>query len=304
MPRARQRRRRLVLTALALTFGVTGACRNVADVNVTLERVAEARSLTADLLLQFTRAADAANRAVMADTDETSVTFAKEAQLAADAVQKNIDALKPLLQTLGYSEEQRLLGEFAARYAEYRELDRRILDLAVENTNLKAQRLAFGPAQDAANAFRDALKAVTSAAGKETGNKAWQVDALAATAVLTVREIQVLQAPHIADADEAVMTRMEKQMATSETAARQALDQLRALLPPASQGQLRAATAALDKFLDLNLQIITLSRRNTNVRSLALSLDEKRKVTASCEESLRALQAALAKRGFTGIRER
>jgi hypothetical protein len=300
MPRAREFHRRLFLAPLALTLGVTAACRNVADVNVTLERVSDARSLTADLLVQFTKSADAANRSVMADTDETSVAFAKEAGLAADAAQKDVDALKPLLQTLGFSEEQRLLGEFAGRYAEYRELDRRILDLAVENTNLKAQRLAFGPAQDAANAFRDALKAATSAAGKD----AWHVDALAASAVLTVREIQVLQAPHIADADEAVMTRMEKQMATSETAVRRSLDQLRALLPPSSQGQLRAATAALDKFMDLNLQIITLSRRNTNVRSLALSLDEKRKITTSCEDSLHALQAALAKRGFTGIRDR
>jgi hypothetical protein len=298
--RGREYRRRLFLAALALTFSAIGACRNVADVNVTLERVSDARSLTADLLLQFTRSADAANRSVMADMDDTSVAFAKEAGLAADAVQKDVDALKPLLQTLGFSEEQRLLGEFSGRYAEYRELDRRILDLAVENTNLKAQRLAFGPAQDAANAFRDALKSATSAAGKD----AWHVEALAAAAVLTVREIQVLQAPHIADADEAVMTRMEKQMATSESDARRSLDQLRVLLPPSSQGQLRAATAALDKFMDLNLQIITLSRRNTNVRSLALSLDEKRKITSSCEESLHALQAALAKRGFTGIRER
>jgi chemoreceptor-like protein with four helix bundle sensory module len=286
--------------ALALTFGVTGACRNVTDVNLTLERVSEARSLAADLLVQFTKSADAANRAVMADTDETSVAFAKEAGRAAETVQKDVEALKPLLQTLGYAEEQRLLDEFAGRYTTYRELDRRILDLAVENTNLKAQRLAFGPAQEAANAFRDALKAATSAAGKEAGKE----DALALTAVTTVREIQVLQAPHIADADEAVMTRMEKEMATSETAARRALDQLRTLLPPSSQGQLRAATAALDKFVDLNLQIIALSRRNTNVRSLALSLDEKRKITTSCEESLHALQAALAKRGFTGIRER
>jgi hypothetical protein len=289
-----------LLTALAFTFSVAGACRNATDVNVTLERVSEARALAANLLIQFTKSADAANRAVMADTDEASVAFAKEAGLAADAVQKDVDALKALLQLLGYSDEQRLLGEFTGRYAQYRELDRRILDLAVENTNLKAQRLAFGPAQEAANAFRDALKAATSAAGKD----AWRVEALALTAVTTVREIQVLQAPHIADADEAVMTRMEKEMATSETAARRALDQLRVLLPPSSQGHLRTATAALDKFMDLNLQIIALSRRNTNVRSLALSLDEKRKITTSCEESLHALQAALAKRGFTGIRER
>jgi hypothetical protein len=56
-------------------------------------------------------------------------------------------------------------------------------------------------------------------------------------------------------------------------------------------------------FLDLNAQVIALSRRNTNVRSVMLSLDEKRKITVSCEESLHALQNALAKRGYTGIRE-
>jgi hypothetical protein len=44
--------------------------------------------------------------------------------------------------------------------------------------------------------------------------------------------------------------------------------------------------------------IIALSRRNTNVRSLALSLDEKRKLTGPCEETLRALQAALSKHGY------
>jgi hypothetical protein len=97
---------------------------------------------------------------------------------------------------------------------------------------------------------------------------------------------------------------MEKEMATSETAARKAIEALRALLPPAAQGQRRTATAALDRFTDLNMQIIALSRRNTNVRSPALSLDEKRTIMTSCEESLRALQAALAKRGFTNIRER
>jgi hypothetical protein len=120
--------------------------------------------------------------------------------------------------------------------------------------------------------------------------------------VTTVREIQVLQAPHIADADEAVMSRMEKQMATSEAAARTALDALHPLVDPASQPRLAAATAALNRFVDLNKQIIDLSRRNTNVRSLALSLDQKRTITPKCEESLRALQDALSKRGYNGTR--
>jgi hypothetical protein len=288
--------------AILFLLVAAGLAPGCGDVNAVLQKVSEARQLAADLVVQFTRASRAADRAVMADTDETSVAFARESRQASDAVQTDLGTLRPMLESLGFADETRLLNEFASRFAEYRTLDQRILDLAVENTNLKAQRLAFGPAQDAADAFRDALNAATAAAGKE--ESAWHVQALAANAVRTVREIQVLQAPHIANADEAVMTRMEKEMATSESAARNAIDALRPLLPPSAQGHLRTATAALDRFVDLNMQIIVLSRKNTNVRSLALSLDEKRKITTSCEESLQALQAALAKRGFTNIRER
>jgi len=269
------------------------------DVNAALERLSEARRLAADVLVQFTKAADAANRAVMADTDDASVAFAREAEQATEAVQRDTEALRPILQNLRYSDETRLLDEFVSRFAEYHALDRRILDLAVENTNLKAQRLAFGPAQEAANAFRDSLEAVAAAV---PAHDRWQVEALVAKAVTTVREIQVLQAPHIADADDAVMTRMEKRMATSEAAARKALEMLRPLVPSVSHPPLAAAAAYLDRFMELNAQIIALSRRNTNVRSLALSLDQKRALTAACDNSLRALREALAKRSHVSSR--
>ena len=270
------------------------------DVNVTLRNVAQARELAADLTVQFTMASDAANRAVMADTDEASIEFAKESREATAAVQKDVDALRSTLKTLGYADEDKLLTDFANSFAEYRRLDENVLGLAVENTNLKAQRLAFGPAQDAANAFRDTLKGLTP------GNPAdaWHVEALSANAVMTVREIQVLQGPHIADADEAVMTKMETQMSTSQTAARKSLDALRPLISAASRQKLDAAASALTRFLELNTQIIALSRRNTNVHSLMLSLDEKRKMTLACQDNLRALQASLSKRGYSGIRDR
>jgi hypothetical protein len=130
------------------------------------------------------------------------------------------------------------------------------------------------------------------------------VRGLAAAAVTTVREIQVLQAPHIADADDAVMTRMEKRMATSEAAARAALKTLSGLISASSRPRLAAAAAALDRFMELNAQVIALSRRNTNVRSLALSLDQKRPLIAACEQSLHTLRDSLGSRGFTGIRRR
>jgi hypothetical protein len=264
-----------------------------------LERLTQARQLSADLLVQFTKEGDAANRAVLADTDEASTAFAREAQQATAGVQTNIDALQPILQGLGYSEETRLLQEFVTRFAAYRELDRRILDLAVENTNLKAQRLSFGPAQEAADAFHGALDAVVPL---DAARDTWRVKAVAAMAVASVREIQALQAPHIAEADDAAMARIETRMAASEAAARSALATLAPLASGGSRASLAAAAAALTRFMAVHSEILALSRRNTNVRSLALTLNEKGQLTRACEDSLRALRDALATRGFSGTR--
>jgi hypothetical protein len=258
----------------------------------------DASKLAADLEVQFTKTGDAANRAVMADTDETSVAFAHEAEQTTQAVEKDSAALRPLLTALEYSNELRLLDEFDQRFAEYRKLDRSVLDLAVENTNLKAQRLSFGPAEEAADAFQNSLAALTPATQADT----WRVKALAAVAVAAVREIQALQAPHIAESDDAAMTRIEKRMTGAEGEARNALKTVSGLVTPGSRTEVAAASTALDRFVDLNTQLIGLSRRNTNVRSLALSLGQKRMLTAACEESLRGLQDALSKRGLSATR--
>jgi hypothetical protein len=265
----------------------------------SLERLMEAQRLSSDLLVRFAAATDAANRAVMAGNDEMAAEFAREAEQATEKVQRDADALKPLLAALGYTDETRLLEEFIGQFSEYRELDRSIRGLAVENTNLKAQRLSFGPAQKEADAFRDALESV---ARTSPAKDAAQVKALTATALSAVREIQVLQGPHIAEPDDAAMTRLEDRMASSEALARGALQTLAGLLPPASRPQLDGATAALDRFHDLNAELIALSRRNSNVRSLALSLGKKRILTAHCEETLHAIQDALRKHTFSGTR--
>jgi hypothetical protein len=266
--------------------------------DTALEQLTEARRLSATLLVEFTKTADAANRAVMAETDEESTEFAHESEQAAQNVRQTADQLRMAVISLGYADETRLLGEFKSRFAEYQTLDRTILELAVENTNLKAQRLSFGPVQTEADAVRESLESIARSA---PAAEAWHVKALVATAVSDVREIQLLQAPHIAEADDEAMTRIEKQMASSEGAVRSALDALGRLMP-SSKAQIEAATSALSRFMGLNAQLIVLSRRNSNVRSLALSLGKKRMLTAGCEESLHALADALSKRGFTATR--
>jgi hypothetical protein len=111
-----------------------------------------------------------------------------------------------------------------------------------------------------------------------------------------------MHAPHIAEAEDAAMTRMEGQMDASARAAGKALDELKTTLGPAAGPQIAAAGAALDRFMTIHREIITLSRRNSDVRSLALSLGRKRVVTAECEDRLRTLEEALAKHEFTATR--
>ena len=288
---------RLRRTVIAIATVAAASC--VRSPETVLERLSDARRLSADLRVQFTKNADAGNRAVMADTDESSSAFVREAAEATQAVQKDIDTLRPLLTDLGYSAEVDLLDEFGRRFAEYRTLNDKILSLAIENTNLKAQRLSFGAGQQAADAFREAVDMIRRSAPPKDR---WQVEALVESAVAAVREIQVVQAPHIAEASDDVMARMEKQMMAAEASARRALQMLGGVLPAESRPQITAATAALDRFMAVNAEIVVLSRRNSHVRSLALSLGQKRMLTASCEETLAALQDALAKRGFRGTR--
>jgi hypothetical protein len=48
------------------------------------------------------------------------------------------------------------------------------------------------------------------------------------------------------------------------------------------------------RFSELRTQILALSRENTNVRSLAISLDQKRKAMWMCQDALHALQQEIA----------
>jgi hypothetical protein len=285
------------LCAVALTAGIAAGCRNGSKLVLTEQL--EARNLASSLRVQFTKAADASNRAVMAVTDEASSAAAREASQATEQIERDSNALQRTLEQLAYADDKRHLDAFKACFAGYVALDADILPLAVENTNIKAQRLSFGPARDAANTFRQSLEASGRSMLTKDG---CCVEATIAKATAAVLEVQVIQARHIAESDEAAMTQMEAEMAASQTAARTALESLKGQLPAGAGPQLAAAAAALDRFATTNAELVTLSRRNSNVRSLALSLGRKRTVTAECDDILRALEESLAKHDFAATR--
>ncbi len=232
----------------------------------------------------------------MATSDEASVAFAREAEQKLQAVEQDVTALSSGARSLGLTDEIQILERFNKQLADYRAVDKEVLALAVENTNLKAQQLAFGSERQAADRFKASL---TQFAPSLAARDRCRAEELVADAVASVRELQVLQGPHIASADDAAMTAMEQQMTALEGKATADLSALAGLVAAPA---LAAAQAAFVEFKTIDVQIVSLSRRNSNVRSLDLSLRVKPPLANACQESARALQSALADEGSKATR--
>jgi hypothetical protein len=282
------------LTVVSLLSGLAAVVIACSQPNLVLTDQVEARRLGSDMQVQFTMAADAANRAVMADTDETSKEAADEAVKSREAVERDGHALEPLLKRLGYASDLQSLDEFNKQFAEYKRLSDETLTLAVENTNLKAQRLSFTTVQKAVDDFRAALDKLPPMA-RATDRS--HVQALSAQAVAEALTIQVLEARHIAESDDQAMTKMEDQMAIADRDARRDLADLQSLVPKGG-AVLSEADTALNQLKTVNGQIVQLSRRNTNVRSLSLALGQLHTLRAKCEAALQALNDSLSQHEF------
>lgn len=280
--------------AVVVLLTALPACR----AGTRLQDLMGARQQSADLIVRFTKAADASNRAVMADTDERSTVFAREAAAATEAVAQSLGTLATMLDRAHFAPERERLRAFEVQFGHYRELDRRILELAVDNTNLKAQRLSFGQGIQAADALRDALSDLTPRRPAD----AWRLRAQTALALSSLREVAMLQGPHIAEADDVVMTALETRMTAGIGAARAALSGVEDDVVPGQRERISTGHAALERFIELHAEIVELSRRNSDVRSLALTLNQKRTLTAECEASAITVREALTARSLGGSR--
>jgi hypothetical protein len=273
------------VAAIAAGVATLDGC---ADGRAVLLRQIEARQRSSELRVAFLTAEAAAMRAVLADTPEASAAAAEQARESSDDAARLLDSLDSIVQSLGYQTEAGIIDRLEERFDEVRRLDDEILPLASEGTNVAAQRLSFTTAQKAVDRFMAAIDP-----GGRTPAMAGAINAARAD----VLEIQVLEARHIAEADQQAMADIEARM--DALASRAGTELARASRAGLDAG---AAQVALDAFLEINRQIVGLSRRNTNVRSLALTMGRKRVVAAACEDDLQALDEAVAKHGTEATR--
>ena len=163
---------------------------------------------------------------------------------------------------------------------------------------MKAYGLLFGPAADT-------LAEMDAALARLVARQADQPDAkravlLALGARIGALRIQTLLAPHIAEESDARMDQLEGSMAREDAQVREDLDGLAALPQLDGDADLAVARSRFLRHGELKARILSLSRENTNVRSLALSLNQERKAMASCLGASSALRQTILEEPTTG----
>jgi hypothetical protein len=249
--------------------------------------------------LSLASASEAEKSAVLAITDPDSQAFADQARAATAEVERGRRELGALLATGGNPRETELLDKFSRAFDDLRRIDDEVLRLAVKNTNLKAYALAFGPAAEALAGMDAALSRVVEKCANWPDAR--RVMALAFGARIETLRIQALLAPHIAEESDASMDRMEASMAKEEMQVRKDLDGLAGLPKLKGDADLATATSRFAQYRELKIRILALSRENTNVRSLSLSLNQKRKAMILCLDSLNALRQAILDEPIAGV---
>lgn len=220
--------------------------------------------------------AEAEKSAVMADTDEASAAFAEQSAKASQNVAGALVELKPLIEE--NSKETKLLDDFSVCWVKLRDLDKEILSLAVQNTNLKALRLCFVPAAASIRQMEQQLNQLMDSVAPSPDST--EILRLASKALVGTLNIYALEAPHIAATTEAEMDGIESKMRQLDEQVRLAMSSLNNLAAESEKPLVGEARKTYLDFQTINAEIIELSRRNSNIRSFAVSLGQKRNAMA------------------------
>ena len=266
----------------------------------TYKNIVEKREILSQMRDNLHKSVEMEKNAVMALTDEESREFADQSLAASEVVEQNRKQLSSLIDAAPLQDERNLIIEFNNCWTELRKLDQVILELAVQNTNLKAASLSREKGTEAMQRFEHALNDVLKSYSRTRDEG--RVARLIFHAITAGLKIHNLHSFHIAEASDEKMDQLEMQMKTEENEASKSLNELASIVGEKSRHVLMRAKTAFSEFMEVTAEVIKLSRQNTNIKSLELSLGKTRKVTAQCDEILAAFQEAVQGRSFKATR--
>lgn len=290
----------LAILAAVLLFVFLSAINKPVSIEERYAGIVAKNNLLAQMRIHFLQSVEMEKNAVMALTDEASQEFADQSRASFAQAARLLAQLRSLIETSQLQDEMQLMHELNRCWTELGKLDQIILALAVQNTNLHATRLSREEGGAAMRRFEQALSRLQQQySGAAVGGR---IDALADRALIGGLKIYNLHSPHIAEVSDAIMEHIEQQMHAEEKGVLQFLADLDALVDEQGRDAAAQAREAFSDFMNVTAEVIKLSRQNSNVTSLDLSLGRKQKVTAQCDELIESLQQAVQKRTFKATR--
>jgi len=274
----------VLVLVLALLYGL-----KYHSADVLGNRVKKSEILSR-MKINMLKSAELEKAAVMAITDKESEDFAKQSLKAADDTERELHELDSLT---GSGDETKLLGEFHNCWKDFREIDKELLDFAMQNTNLKASALSYTKGTEFIRRFE---QLIMNLAENSDDVRIIKPVYQAMTALLKIHDLEY---PHINESDDKQMNEIEAVMKDQENQVRISMKSLSDSITDERRASLDEALAVFAEFMKVNAEVIRPSRLNTNIRSAELSMGRKRKTVARCEEILTSMQEAV--RNETGF---
>ena len=288
-----------LFTLLFIAF-ISSNYNKPTSIEDTYKNITEKKELLAQMRIHLLQSVEMEKNAVMALTDEESQEFAGQSLIASATVDQSLKTLRSRIDTGPLQEEKKLVEEFSTCWTEFRKLDQIILELAVQNTNLHAASLSREKGDAAMQRFERAIEVMIQLyAGTPNEGRVTRLLCHAMTAGLKMYN---LHSPHIAEASDEKMDRIEAQMQAEENEVAKSLEALTGIIDEEHRDSALQAKTAFADFMAVTSEVIKLSRQNSNIKSLELSLGKKRKLTAQCDEILATFQETVQSRTFKATR--
>lgn len=271
----------LVATAAVALFGLTALQR----VNSAVEDMVDS---TAKGLISATRARNQMLRSVLAergsameDSDKESLALAEKAREFNTKTEKFLNELDTALELSKNPSERRMFEDFKRNWTEMVKTQKKVLELAVQNTNAKAMTLLAGPLGDQLNRIRSLManltlstqKTLSAWDGKEPEKVRRDINRLrlAYTATGYLDKLRIALNEHIDSLGTNQMNKLDGQIEEFLTGLENGLRELGESLTESERGEWRDAQALFQEIRKQSAEIQRLSRLNTSNLSRDLS---------------------------------
>jgi methyl-accepting chemotaxis protein len=253
--------------------------------------------LASDLQYNLVLGIRAQKNAILSPEDEPSREYVKESRTQMSEGRARLDKLKELV-AADHAEGQAVaLDALGKAFDAFEKVNNTILDLAVQNTNVKAKRLLLGDVQRQVNLLAAHFQKWLGAATK--GNP----DASQVARLKTLHEINTALLELFPNTMKHIDSLRDEEMSEQEKKLAELQDQIQNGLSIASGGEPTSQVEPRAALADMKASyrnIIKLSRLSTINRGIALSLNESKVTGDECTRRIADLDQLLVKEATAG----